>query len=67
MHPKRFDANMKGCPCCFIVPPHMLERLAASGDPALAETAGRTLRLTEGLVAMRSQLSTGAPPPATRR
>jgi Zn-dependent metalloprotease len=64
MHPKRFDANMKGCPCCFIVPPHMLERLAASGDPALAETAGRTLRLTQSLVAFRAQLSTGAPSPA---
>jgi Zn-dependent metalloprotease len=42
----------------------MLRRLAASGDPALAETAGRTLRLTENLVALRSQLSTGAPSPA---
>jgi Zn-dependent metalloprotease len=42
----------------------MLERLAASGDPALAETAGRTLRLTQSLVAFRAQLSTGAPSPA---
>jgi len=64
MHPTRFDAIMKGCPCCFIVPPHMLERLASSGDPALAETAGRTLRLTQSLVAFRAQLSTGAPSPA---
>src|ERR1700724_3217828 len=64
MHPTRFDPNMKGCPCCFIVPPHMLQRLAASGDPALAETAGRTLRLTQSLVAFRAQLSTGAPSPA---
>jgi Zn-dependent metalloprotease len=64
MHPTRFDANSKGCPCCFIVPPHMLERLATSGDPALAETAGRTLRLTQSLVAFRAQLSTGAPSPA---
>jgi Zn-dependent metalloprotease len=60
----RFDPIMKGCPCCFIVPPHMLQRLAASGDPALAETAGRTLRLTQSLVAFRAQLSTGAPSPA---
>lgn len=64
MHPTRFDANLKSCPCCFIVPPHMLQRLAASGDPALAETAGRTLRLTQSLVAFRAQLSTGAPSPA---
>ena len=64
MHPTRFDANMKGCPCCFIVPPHMLQRLAMSGDPALAETAGRTLRLTQSLVAFRAQLSTGALSPA---
>jgi Zn-dependent metalloprotease len=66
MHPTRFDASMGSCPCCFIVPPHMLRRLAASGDPSLAETAGRTLRLTENLVALRSQLSTGAPSPAAR-
>jgi Zn-dependent metalloprotease len=64
MHPTRFDANRTGCPCCFIVPPQMLQRLAASGDPALAETAGRTLRLTQSLVAFRAQLSTGAPSPA---
>jgi Zn-dependent metalloprotease len=42
----------------------MLQRLAMSGDPALAETAGRTLRLTQSLVAFRAQLSTGAPSPA---
>jgi hypothetical protein len=64
MHPTRFDPNMKGCPRCFIVPPHMLQRLAMSGDPDLAETAGRTLRLTQSLVAFRAQLSTGAPSPA---
>ena len=46
MHPTGFDASRGGCPCCFIVPPHMLQRLAASGDAGLAETAGRTLRLT---------------------
>ena len=52
------------CPCCFIVPPDILQRLASSGDPELAEMAGRTLRLTESLVAFRAQLSTGAPSPA---
>src|SRR2546425_5227181 len=63
----RFDPIMKGCPCCFIVPPQMLQRLAASGDPALAETAGRTMRLTQSLVAFRAQLSTGAPSPAAAK
>src|ERR1700730_18553778 len=64
MHSTGFDASRGGCPCCFIVPPHMLQRLATSGDPALAETAGRSLRLTQSLVAFRAQLSTGAPSPA---
>ncbi|MGB6175026.1 MAG: hypothetical protein WBF43_01515, partial [Methylocella sp.] len=32
--------------CCFIVSPHMLQRLATSAGPGLAATAGRTLRLT---------------------
>ena len=63
----RFDANMKNCPCCFIVPPHILQRLATSGDPNLAATAGRTLRLTQSLVAFRAQLSTGAPSPAAAK
>jgi Zn-dependent metalloprotease len=66
MHSIRFDASMEGCPCCFIVPPHMLRRLATSGDPDLAEAAGRTLRLTQSLVAFRAQLSTGAPAAARR-
>lgn len=56
-----FDARMGGCPCCFIVPPQILQRLATSGDPNLAEMAGRTLRLTESMMAFRAQLSTGAP------
>jgi Zn-dependent metalloprotease len=64
MHSMRFDATMKNCPFCFIVPPNMLQRLASSGDADLAETAGRTLRLTQSLVAFRAQLSTGAPSPA---
>jgi Zn-dependent metalloprotease len=67
MHSTRFDASMGGCPCCFIVPPQMLQRLAMSGDPGLAETAGRTLRLTQSLVAFRAQLSTGAPSPAAAK
>src|ERR1700720_4122907 len=56
-----------GGPCCFIIPPHMLQRLATSGDAGLAETAGRTLRLTQSLVAFRAQLSTGAPSPAAAK
>jgi Zn-dependent metalloprotease len=67
MHSTGFDASMGGCPCCFIVPPQMLQRLAMSGDPGLAETAGRTLRLTQSLVAFRAQLSTGAPSPAAAK
>jgi Zn-dependent metalloprotease len=67
MHSTGFDASMGGCPCCFIVPPQMLQRLATSGDPDLAETAGRTLRLTQSLVAFRAQLSTGAPSPAAAK
>jgi Zn-dependent metalloprotease len=67
MHPTRFDANMKGCPCCFIIPPNMLQHLATSGDPDLAATAGRTMRLTQSLVAFRAQLSTGAPSPAAAK
>jgi hypothetical protein len=63
----RFDANLKNCPCCFIIPPHMLQRLASSGDPDLAAMAGRTLRLTLSLVAFRAQLSTGAPSPAAAK
>jgi Zn-dependent metalloprotease len=64
VHSTRFDASMGSCPCCFIIPPQMLQRLATSGDPDLAETAGRTLRLTQSIVAFRAQLSTGAPSPA---
>jgi Zn-dependent metalloprotease len=45
----------------------LLEHLATSGEAALAEAAGRTLRLTQSLAAFRAQLSTGAPPPAAAR
>jgi Zn-dependent metalloprotease len=64
MRRKRSSTNLGSCPCCFIIPPHILQRLATSGDPALAEMAGRTLRVTQSLVAFRAQLSTGAPSPA---
>jgi Zn-dependent metalloprotease len=66
MHSTGCDPSRGGCPCCFIIPPQMLQRLATSGDPDLAETAGRTLRLTQSIVAFRAQLSTGAPSPAAR-
>jgi Zn-dependent metalloprotease len=39
----------------------VLRRLATSGNPDLAEAAGRTLSLTQSMVAFRAQLSTGAP------
>jgi Zn-dependent metalloprotease len=67
MHPTRFDVTLRNCPCCFIVPSHILRRLATSGDSNLAEMAGRTLRLTQSLVAFRAQLSTGAPSPAAAK
>jgi Zn-dependent metalloprotease len=67
MHKTRSSSNMGSGPCCFIIPLNLLHRLAASGEPALAETAGRTLRLTQSLAAFRAQLSTGAPPPAAAR
>jgi Zn-dependent metalloprotease len=65
MHPTRFDANMRNCPCCFVVPLDVLRRLATSGNPDLAEAAGRTLQLTNSMKAFRAQLSTGAPSAAT--
>jgi Zn-dependent metalloprotease len=67
MHSTGFDPSRGGCPCCFIVPLNILRRLATSGDPVLAETAGRTIRLTQSLVAFRAQLSTGAPAPAAAK
>jgi Zn-dependent metalloprotease len=51
-----------GCPHCFVVPPRLLSRLAASGDPDLASAAARTLRITATMQAFRAQLTTGAPP-----
>jgi len=67
MHKTPSASNRKSCPYCFIIPPHILQRLATSGDPALATTAGRTLRLTQSLAAFRAQLSTGALSPAAAR
>lgn len=56
------------CECCYLIPLRLLERLSASGDPDLASSAARTIRLTASMQAFRAQLSTGAPPPtaATR-
>jgi Zn-dependent metalloprotease len=67
MHKTASASDRKSCPYCFIIPPHVLQRLATSGDPVLAETAGRTLRVTQSLAAFRAQLSTGAPSPAVAR
>jgi len=53
------------CGCCFVIPTGMLRRLAAHGDPGVAEAAGRTLRINTSLRAFRSQLSTGAPATGT--
>jgi Zn-dependent metalloprotease len=52
---------MGSCPCCFVVPLDVLRRLATSGNPDLAEAAGRTLSLTQSMGTFRAQLSTGAP------
>jgi hypothetical protein len=38
--------------------------MASSGDPNMASTAGRTLRINDSLAAFRAQLNTGAPAPA---
>ena len=66
MRKTRCALNVGSFPCCFIIPPDMLRHLATSGNPELAEMAGRTLRVTESLVAFRAQLSTGALSPAAR-
>src|SRR5271168_2640753 len=51
------------CACCFIVPPHILTKLATSDDPHVASTAARTLQLGKTIRLVRAQLSTGAPSP----
>ncbi|MEU2430325.1 M4 family metallopeptidase [Streptomyces sp. NPDC007861] len=50
---------------CGIVPPHLLDRLARSGDPALAAAARRTL-VTDAAQRTARRLTTvvGAPPPS---
>lgn len=54
------------CPCCFIVPPYLLEKLAKSENPKIRESALATLR-TMALVsatraAMTSTIRVAAPP-----
>jgi hypothetical protein len=55
-HAIRFDACMGGCPRCSVVPFGMLHRLAASGNPKLAEQkvqdehGTRSLTLPESLM-----------------
>jgi hypothetical protein len=61
---KALSSESAGCGCCFIVPPHILRKLSTSGDPNVAATAARTLRLNTSMEAFRAQLSTGAPPQA---
>ncbi len=57
----------RACGCCYIVPPRLLNRLAAAGDPTVSSAAARTLRITTSLRAFRNQLSTGAPSPAAAK
>jgi subtilisin len=65
--PKRNRILGRACGCCFIVPPRMLNRLAAAEDPTVSSAAARTLRITTSLRAFRNQLSTGAPSPAAAK
>ena len=50
---------------CSIVPPHMLRRMADSGDERLAATARATLQLTEDRAAARQGLRGVATQPTT--
>ncbi len=59
--------SSRPCECCFIVPPHLLNRLAAADDPSVSSAAARTLRITASLRAFRNELSTGAPAPAAAK
>jgi subtilisin len=65
--PKRNCILGHACGCCYIVPPRLLNRLAAAEDPAVSSAAARTLRITASMRAFRSQLSTGAPTPAAAK
>lgn len=42
------------CQCCFLVSPHLLRSIAATPGHPQAETAARSLRLSEHLVARRT-------------
>ena len=54
----------KLCGCCFIIPPHILQRMSTSGNDDMASSAARTVRITDSLQAFRAQLNTGSPSPA---
>lgn len=61
-------STFAACPCCcFVVPPHILHRLASTADPAIAATAARTLRMNESMNLVRSQLRTGIAAAAPQR
>ncbi|MCQ0000441.1 M4 family metallopeptidase [Streptomyces sudanensis] len=49
---------------CTIVPPHLLDRLARSADPAVAESARRTLAVDEANRTARRLAAAGAVRPA---
>jgi subtilisin len=65
--PKRNRIFRQACGCCYIVPPRLLDRLAAAEDPGISSAAARTLRITTSMRAFRNQLSTGALPPTAAR
>jgi Thermolysin metallopeptidase, alpha-helical domain/Thermolysin metallopeptidase, catalytic domain len=62
---RSIHSRPKNCGCCFIIPPNILRKLVTSGDPHVASTAARSIELGKTLRLVRSQLSTGAPPPTT--
>jgi subtilisin len=65
--PKRNRMLSHACGCCCIVPPRLLNRLAAADDPRVSSAAARTLRITASLRAFRNELNTGAPSPAAAK
>jgi len=67
MPKKTWNAALRFCPCCCVVPPRLLSRLSTSGDVDLASAAAHTLRVTASMQAFRAQLSTGAPPAAVAK
>lgn len=62
------DATSRNPVFCTIVPPHMLDKLARTGDPALSARARRTLE-RDALQRTRRRITTvrAAAPPAPRR